>query len=192
MKYGENNIDLLEELPNRVNRAAYLTEKYGDMWNTNLEHREWNTASDRNPWKLADRLLQHYTGKKFDDFFADWSERCKHNDLLMQYKYNFKYKLTFEHDGCDLYWHYVKYYVDKNGIIRKKGRLTKKKRLKNKTPKVWYEQQASIRKAIRKTIEKEYKFKRDNEEQISKTTTIQADQNNLIYGISQLNMIIEN
>ena len=115
----KNNIEVLEDMPTKENRAQYLTRKYQNMYNSNLSRREWHTSNERNPFKLTERLLAHYVGKPFDDFFSDLSERCKHHDILLQYKYYFMRLLTFKYNP-DFNWRHFKYYVDEIGIIRKK------------------------------------------------------------------------
>ena len=161
----KNNIEVLEEMPTKENRAQYLTNRYHNMYNTNLGRRSWHTSMERNPFRLTDKLLAHYVGKKFDDFFSDLSERCKHNDLLMQYKYHFTHYLTFEHDRIDLFSRrFYKYYVDDNGIIQKKDRFfLKRKRKKQISPQEWYEQQATLKKENREIPEKVYVFKKEDE-----------------------------
>ena len=160
----KNNIEVLEEMPTKENRAQYLTNRYHNMYNTNLGRRSWHTSNERNPFKLTERLLAHYVGKPFDDFFSDLSERCKHHDILKQYKYFFMCLLTFEHDP-DYNWGRYKYYVNKNGIIlRKKVKLSKGKRKKQRTPKEWYEEEDVLKKEKREIPEIVYIFNNKNNE----------------------------
>ena len=161
----QHHIEQLELMPVRENRAQYLTRKYKSTYNTDIPRRSWHTSNERNPFKLTNRLLAYYVGKNFNDFFTDLSERCKHNDLLMQYKYYFERVLSFDYDKCG---HYCKYYLDNEGIIRKKSRRSRKKRLKTETPQEWYERRDAHRKAMREKIEKEYQFQH-KEENFKKT-----------------------
>jgi len=152
-----------DKLPLKENRAKYLTRRYGNMYNTNISRRSWHTANERNPYKLAHRLLSHYIDKNFDDFFSDLSSRCKHNDLLMEYKFFFRNLIVSEKVKCSRSF---PYYIDNNNIIRRcETKRRKQKRLKQVDPKKWYQNRTSVRVEERKKIETHYNFVRDEQKE---------------------------
>jgi len=129
MIYKESQVRLIEDLPMRENRAAYLAENAGGMWNTKISRRDWHTCPERNPWSLAKFLLKKYTGKSYDKMFSEWSSRVRHNDLLREYKWILvKGNIQKYHNS---------YYVNDMGIVKKE----KKKKSKYKRtgfPKTFY------------------------------------------------------
>jgi len=152
--YNENEI---ENLPYKANRAYYLTEKYGNMWNTRFDYRPggWDNNPERNPYHLIDLILKKYVNKPFNDLYSEWSYRCKKHDLLMQYKNLIHRSWIFS----------TRYYVDDDGILRYKIRKSKGKRKKIVSPKEYYENIDRERLAKRLSIPKEYSFKPVSSEQ---------------------------
>jgi hypothetical protein len=69
----------------------------------------------------------------------------------MQYKYNFEWLF----DNYKSYY-YRDYYVDKQGIIRRKKKYFKSKKIKTESPQEWYERRSARRKEERE--KPEYNF----------------------------------
>lgn len=108
-----NDIDKLEELPFRENRAAYITKKYGDMW----EVFDYRSAADKSvyPWVKARRVIKKYIGKNYGKAF---SEYC---GLVKQYEQSTFYDDFFKKHGT----YEPEYIIDKQNRIQ-----INKKRLK--------------------------------------------------------------
>ena len=151
----EKIIDEENLMPVKENRAAYLTRKYGNVYNTNL----FNKWFSRKAYKLVRKLLLHYVGRKFDDFFSDLSERCKHDEVLLKHKYDFERLIASDKTKCT---RYSPYYLNDDGIILCGYKRTKSKcRGKRVNPKNWYEMQSILKLNQRKQEKTIYKFKHD-------------------------------
>ena len=89
MIYQARHIEYLETLPLRQNRAAYIEDKVGGLWETAIYRNSWYT--EKNPWRLSKFMLEKYLNKPFNDMYSEWSKRTKSKDLFREYKYIMKY-----------------------------------------------------------------------------------------------------
>lgn len=124
-----NDIDKLDELPFRENRAAHLTKKYGDMW----EVFDYRNAADKSvyPWVKARRIIKKYIGKNYGKAF---SEYCK---LVKPYEQTTFYDDFFKKDGT----YEPEYIIDKQNRIqinKKKVKQDAERRAKQKERGVSY------------------------------------------------------
>jgi len=126
MIYQARHIEYLETLPLRQNRAAYIEDKVGGLWETAIYRNSWYT--EKNPWRLSKFMLEKYLNKPFNDMYSEWSKRTKSKDLFREYKYIMKRDLF---DRFYSVWGYLldrPHYVDEDGIIRFKKKIYHKKK----------------------------------------------------------------
>lgn len=100
------DIEKLEELPKRENRAAYLERKNGGMWNSRLAYRRHKNDF----YILAKRILEHNVNKSFNSSFTYFLNITgnKHHGFFLD-------EIRKKH-----YWRYGNdYYIDENYIIHK-------------------------------------------------------------------------
>lgn len=76
MKINVNCLDRLEELPYR--EGLRVSAMRGHWFNG--RHR-WN-RTNKNPYKLAERIINHYNGKSFDEAFSKFCERVQYKKKL--------------------------------------------------------------------------------------------------------------
>lgn len=105
------DIEKLENLPKRENRAVYLKRITGGMWNSKLDYRRTKPEF----YILARRILEHYVGESFNEaftYFLSLTKNKHHNIFLEKVNKNVR---------C----HYYKsYYIDENYTLY---RVPKKK-----------------------------------------------------------------
>jgi len=65
------DLDEIQNLPFKESRKAFLTRKYGDMWNTQKFDHSW-MRSDKSMyyWVKIERVIKKFLGKSFDDAFS--------------------------------------------------------------------------------------------------------------------------
>lgn len=102
------DLEKLDKLPKRQGRKAYLTEKYGDLYNLDKFDHTW-VRSDRGdlPCVKAQRIISKYIGKSFDEAFSKY---CKQVEIYEQKEF-LDYFNTYKWRGD--------YFVDDNGNIQK-------------------------------------------------------------------------
>ena len=102
------DLEKLDKLPKRQSRKAYLTEKYGDLYNLKRFDHSW-ALSDNSllPWVKAQRIINKYIGKSFDEAFSKYCKQVRiyEQQEFLDYFNVYKWK-------CD-------YFVDSNGNIQK-------------------------------------------------------------------------
>ena len=113
------NIEHLENLPVRENRAENLTRRYGNMYS--LPKFDDGTSSTKSPWvfnnNLSKRILKKYVNKLFNDANSEYCKKANIADnttLLEKIK-----RSTYMQSK-------VSYFIDNNGFIRTiKNQLSK-------------------------------------------------------------------
>lgn len=100
------DIEKLDNLPFRENRAANLARRYGDMWNV-FDYKEYSHA-DKNPYKIVKRVLQSNIGKSFDMAFHYFCKKVAKHE---------QYIFLREFRDSRLYKSYG-YYIDEQGNIQ--------------------------------------------------------------------------
>jgi hypothetical protein len=110
----EEKIEKLENLPIKEGRKAYLTNKYGDMWDLHKFDHRWH-RSDKSDyaWVKAERAIKRFLGKSYDKAFSYYCEQVE------QYDYH-EFKKYFESDNLRYYntQYPTEYIVDGNGNIQ--------------------------------------------------------------------------
>lgn len=98
----------LEELPFKESRKAYITRKFGDMWDLTKFDHSW-MRSDKNDYPdiKAERVIKKYMGKSFAKAFSEFCKLVKINE---------------QNNFLDLFkgrrWEYADYIIDKQGRIQ--------------------------------------------------------------------------
>ena len=104
------DLDKLEQLPLRENRAAYLTRKYKSVWN--LKRFDGLDKKYIDAYVTAKRVIKKYLNKPVDDAYKAYCKR-----IFAPYRGEFHYCLNkskhYSYFRRDSYW------VDDEGIIRK-------------------------------------------------------------------------
>ena len=102
------DLEKLDKLPKRQGRKGYLTEKYGDLYNLKRFDHCWD-LSDNNysPWVKAQRIINKYLGKSFDEAFSKY---CKQVRIYEQKEFL---------DYFNIYKWQGRYFIDINGNIQK-------------------------------------------------------------------------
>lgn len=111
------DIEKLDELPKRENRAAYLKRITHGMWNSKIEYRR----SKNEFYILARRILEHYVGESFNEaftYFLSLTKNKHHNIFLEEVNKKIGYH----------YWN--NYYIDENYIVYKIPRKKYQPKLK--------------------------------------------------------------
>lgn len=128
----KNDIDKLDELPLRENRASYITRKYGDMWDLNrFDHPWFRNYKSEYAWVKAERIIKKFIGKNYDKAF---SEYCK---LVKPYEQDVFYNDFFKNGT----YYKSEYIIDKQKRIqlnKERIREDNKRRLKRKEGGVWF------------------------------------------------------
>jgi hypothetical protein len=90
----KNDIEKFDSLPFRESRAAYVTRKFGNMWNIHKFDHGWY-RSDKSDYSYvkAERIIKKFIGKNYDKAF---SEYCK---LVEKYEQNVFYDDFFKKIG---------------------------------------------------------------------------------------------
>lgn len=121
------DIEKLDTLPFKEGRKAFLTRKYGDMWDLRrFDHPGWRSDKNDDPYVKAVRIIKKFIGKQYDKAFSAY---CK---LVEQYDYHYFSDEFKEHSRWG-----AEYIVDANGNIQKnkaytlRGRYHKGKFSKN-------------------------------------------------------------
>lgn len=83
------DIDKLDNLPLRENRASHIVNKYGSMWFI-LDKR--NKDKSKSPWAIAERIAKKYIGKNYDRAFSEYCKLVRYDAKYIFYKENFSYK----------------------------------------------------------------------------------------------------
>jgi hypothetical protein len=99
--------DFFDNLPFRENRAAYITRKYGDMWNLR-KFDGWNmsNSSKHSPYIRAERILRNNIGKPFSQAFSYFCRQSRINDQNVFLDY---FRDT---------WRSREWKIDDNGLIK--------------------------------------------------------------------------
>lgn len=105
------SIEKLENLPYREGRKAYLTNKYGSLYNV-FDYKRHN--KEKSPYKIADRIIENNIGKSFDMAFSYFCTKVKKheqciflNQFLNYSSYIWKNHIVDE-DGNIQYYGYIK------------------------------------------------------------------------------------
>lgn len=102
------SIEKLESLPTRLSRKAYITEKYGNMWDLPRFDHPWHrSVKGEYPYVKAERIIKKYMGKSFDKAF---SEYCEKVELFEQKEFLDLFK--------DRRWKYADYMIDSQKRIQ--------------------------------------------------------------------------
>lgn len=111
------DIEKLDELPKRENRAAYLKRITGGFWNSKLNYRK----NKNEFYILARRILEKYVGESFNEAFTYFLSltKNKHHNIFLE---EVNKKISYH------YWN--NYYIDKNYILYKIPRKIYKPKLK--------------------------------------------------------------
>lgn len=111
------DIEKLDELPKRENRAAYLKRITHGMWNSKIEYRR----SKNEFYILARRILEKYVGESFNEAFTYFLSltKNKHHSIFLE-EVNKNYYYTYWND----------YYVDEIYKVCKISRKIYKPKLK--------------------------------------------------------------
>jgi sulfur relay (sulfurtransferase) DsrC/TusE family protein len=110
------DIEKLEELPFRENRAAYLTRKYGNMWNV-MDYKR-PTEKIKSPYRIAKIILKSNIGKSFKMAFHYYCTKVEK-----------QYQDAFLKEFEDIRFNrYNNYYIDDNGNIQEYTEWKKSKK----------------------------------------------------------------
>lgn len=90
------NLEELENLPKKESRKAYLTRKYGDMWDLPKFDHPW-MRSDKSdyPYIIAERVIKKFLGKSFDkafSYFCKLVPKHEQNEFLRKFKPRYRWE----------------------------------------------------------------------------------------------------
>lgn len=104
------NIDLeiLKNLPTKESRKAYITRKYGDMWNLRKFDNPWYRSNRTDQyWFILDKVLKKFLGKSVDKAYSKYCKLVRFDEKEYFWK-----KFT------DLRWGGPNYLIDANKNIQ--------------------------------------------------------------------------
>lgn len=123
----EQHIEILETLPFKEGRKAYITRKYGDMWDLpRFDHPHYRSEKSDYPWVKAERVIKKFLGKSFDKAFSYYCNQVK---VYEQYEFldNFN-----QHQSWGYSSHPSEYIVDDKGNIQINPEYKKRYRKRKK------------------------------------------------------------
>lgn len=108
------DIEKLENLPYREGRKAYLTNKYGSLYDV-FDYKKGN--KEKSSYKIADRIIESNIGKSFDMAFSYFCTKVKkyEQDVFLNEFLNYSS------------YRWNNYFVDENGNIQYCGYVKPKK-----------------------------------------------------------------
>lgn len=102
------DIEKLENLPFRENRAANLIKRYGNMYNIHkFDHTSHRSDKSLFPWVIAKRIINNNIGKSFDMAYHYF---CTKVPIYEQHYFM---------DEFSPKWRYSNYYIDENKNIQR-------------------------------------------------------------------------
>lgn len=112
------DIQKLSKLPQKESRKAYLTHKYGDMWNLKkFDHSWYRSESSDLPDVKARRVIKKFLGKSFDKAFSYFCTLVKiHEQKEFLRLFN------------DRYWYIAEYIIDNQKRIQLNPNNQKRKK----------------------------------------------------------------
>ena len=76
-----HKLDELEKLPKRESRKAYLTRKYGDMWDLpRFDHPWYRSNKSDLAYVKAQRVIKKFFGKSFNKAFSYYCKLVQINE----------------------------------------------------------------------------------------------------------------
>lgn len=101
------DIEELDNLPTKLGRKEYLTEKFGNMWR--LQRFDYHTLSDKNDdyWVIMHRIFKEFLGKSVDEAYSKYCKKVKFYEKEWFWK-------EFREDN----WRTPQYIIDVNKNIQ--------------------------------------------------------------------------